>query len=59
MEDEAMRSAAALTAKQLEKAIEIVEDEFGANMHDQHGPIVAATLVALAENYRRESARLR
>jgi hypothetical protein len=32
MEDEATRSAVALTAKQLEKAIEIVEDEFGADL---------------------------
>lgn len=54
--DERMRAAAELTARQLEKAIEIVEDEFGADAENKRAPVVAAVLSALAANYREGSA---
>jgi hypothetical protein len=56
MNDERMRAAAELTARQLEKAIEIVEDEFGADLENKQAAVVAAVLSALAANYREVSA---
>jgi hypothetical protein len=50
--DERMRAAAELTARQLEKAIEIVEDEFGSDPENKRPPVLAAVLSALASNYR-------
>jgi hypothetical protein len=55
MHDERMRAAAELTARQLEQAIEIVEDEFGADLDHKHAPLLAAVLSALAANYREGS----
>jgi hypothetical protein len=52
MHDERMRAAAELTARQLAQAIEIVEDEFGADLDSKQGPLLAAVLSALAANYR-------
>ena len=52
MHDERMRAAAELTARQLAQAIEIVEDEFGADLDNKHAPLLAAVLSALAANYR-------
>jgi hypothetical protein len=54
--DERMRAAAQLTARQLEQAIEIVEDEFGADLDNKRAPLLAAVLSALAANYREGSA---
>jgi len=54
--DERMRAAAELTARQLEAAIEIVEDEFGADLENKQAPVLAAVLSALAANYREGSA---
>lgn len=54
--DERMRAAAELTSRQLEKAIEIVEDEFGADLDNKQAPVLAAVLSALAANYREGSA---
>jgi hypothetical protein len=54
--DERMRAAAELTARQLEQAIEIVENEFGADLENKHASVVAAVLSALAANYRKGSA---
>jgi hypothetical protein len=54
--DERMRAAAELTARQLEAAIEIVEDEFGTDLDNKQAPVVAAVLSALAANYREGSA---
>jgi hypothetical protein len=53
--DERMRAAAQLTARQLEQAIEIVEDEFGADLENKRAPLLAAVLSALAANYREGS----
>lgn len=39
------------TARQFEQAIEIVEDEFGADLDNKQAPVVAAVLSALAANY--------
>jgi hypothetical protein len=55
MHDERMRAAAELTARQLAQAIEIVEDEFGADLDNKHAPLLAAVLSALATNYREGS----
>ena len=54
--DERMRAAAELTARQLEKAIEIVEDEFGSDLENKRAPVLAAVLSALAANYREGAA---
>ena len=54
--DERMRAAAELTARQLEAAIEIVEDEFGSDLENKQAPVVAAVLSVLAANYREGSA---
>lgn len=53
--DERMRAAAELTARQLEQAIEIVEDDFGADLDKRQAPLLAAVLSALAANYREGS----
>ena len=53
--DERMRAAAELTARQLEQAIEIVEDQFGTDLESKQAPVVAAVLSALAANYREGS----
>jgi hypothetical protein len=53
--DERMRAAAELTARQLEQAIEIVEDELGADLDHKQASLVAAVLTALAANYREGS----
>ena len=53
--DERMRAAAELTGRLLEQAIEIVENEFGANLDDKHAPVLAAVLSTLAANYREGS----
>ena len=50
--DERMRAAAELTARQLEQAIEIVEDAFGTDLENKRAPVLAAVLSALAANYR-------
>jgi len=53
--DERMRAAAELTARQLEQAIEIVEDAFGTDLENKRTPLLAAVLSALAANYREGS----
>ena len=53
--DERMRAAAELTARQLEQAIEIVEDQFGTDLEHKQAPVVAAVLSTLAANYREGS----
>ena len=53
--DERMRAAAELTARQLEQAIEIVEDQFGSDLEHKQAPVVAAVLSTLAANYREGS----
>ena len=50
--DERMRAAAELTARQLEQAIEIVEDQLGADLDHKQVSLVAAVLTTLAANYR-------
>ncbi len=50
--DERMRAAADLTARQLEQAIEIVEDAFGTDVENKRLPLLAAVLSTLAANYR-------
>ena len=54
--DERMRAAAELTARQLEQAIEIVEDAFGTDLENKRASVLAAVLSALAANYRDGSA---
>ena len=54
--DERMRAAADLTARQLDQAIEIVEDAFGTDVEHKRAPLLAAVLSALAANYRDGSA---
>jgi len=54
--DERMRAAAELTARQLAKSIEIVEDEFGCDVENKRAPVVAAVISVLAANYREGSA---
>ena len=54
--DERMRAAAELTARQLEQAIEILEDAFGTDLESKRAPVLAAVLSALAANYRDGSA---
>jgi hypothetical protein len=53
--DERMRAAAELTARQLEQAIEIVEDAFGTDLENKRAPLLAAVLSALTANYREGS----
>ena len=53
--DERMRAAAELTVRQLEQAIEIVEDAFGTDLENKRAPLLAAVLSALAANYREGS----
>ena len=53
--DERMRAAAELTARQLEQAIEIVENEFGADLDHKQASLVAAVLTTLAATYREGS----
>jgi hypothetical protein len=53
--DERMRAAAELTERQLEQAIEIVEDHFGSDLEHKQAPVVAAVLSTLAANYREGS----
>ena len=50
--DEVLRKAADLTARQLQQAIEIVEDKVGAERAEQAWPLVGSVLIALAENSR-------
>lgn len=54
--DERMRAAAELTARQLEQAIEIVEDAFGSDLEAKRASLLGAVLSALATNYREGSA---
>ncbi len=54
--EERMRAAAELTARQLEQAIEIVEDSFGTDPENKRAPLLAAVLSTLAVNYRDGSA---
>jgi len=54
--EERMRAAAELAARQLEQAIEIVEDAFGSDLENKRAPVLAAVLWTLAANYREGSA---
>ena len=47
----AMLEAAALTTRQLEEAIRIVEAQFGADPNGKHSGVIAAALSTLAQNY--------
>ena len=46
--DEALQAAEALTAKLLERAIDIVEGELGAGPEHRHAPVISAVLLTLA-----------
>lgn len=56
MTDVAIKNASDLTDRQLEEAIEIVEAEFGEDVERRNDGLIAAVLIALAGNCRRESA---
>jgi hypothetical protein len=53
--DQYLVHAAALTAKQLKQAIEIVEDKFGAERAQTDGALVGAVLAVLADNFRQKT----
>ena len=53
--DEELVKAAELTAKQLQQAIEIVANQFGFENTARDSALVAAVMVALADNYREKT----
>jgi len=53
--DEELVKAAELTAKQLQQAIDIVASQFGSENAARDSALVAAVMVALADNYREKT----
>ena len=50
--DEALLRAADLTARQLQQALEIVEEKLGHPRSQENGALVGSVLLAIVENYR-------